>query len=214
MVQVCKICFSSLLTSHDILKQVQIYTQYHIHKTEWESKPSVSTLKHFSCVFCASLIGCCHHYDWAVYVVLMLDVIQMIFATHTTWCYVISGWGNPAILFQPPWSLTAMTFISSLSEHNLFLHSRLAAVLTFSPIVSAIVQVFFAWRIWMLQKSSLARGIAVLIVLVGAIYYLTSYTYSTSARLLTGNFTGCPCSVYLHNYIVLPGLTSSSQLDN
>ncbi|KIM88457.1 hypothetical protein PILCRDRAFT_814357 [Piloderma croceum F 1598] len=73
-------------------------------------------------------------------------MIQMIFATHTAWECVISGWGNPAILFQPAWSLTAMTFISSL--------------------ISAMVQVFFAWRIWMLQKSSLARCIAVLIVLV------------------------------------------------
>ena len=50
----------------------------------------------------------------------MLDVFQMIFATHTAWECVISGWGNPAILFQPAWSLTAMTFISSLSENNFY----------------------------------------------------------------------------------------------
>jgi hypothetical protein len=76
-----------------------------------------------------------------------------------------------------------MTFVSSLSEYNSFSHSRLAAVLKFSSIVSAIVQVFFAWRIWMLQKSSPARCIAVLIVLVGAVH-LMSYVYSTSAHLL------------------------------
>jgi hypothetical protein len=62
---------------------------------------------------CVSLIPC----HCTVYSVFVLDVIQMIFASHTTWGYVISGWGNPAILFKPPWSLTAMTFISSLSEH-------------------------------------------------------------------------------------------------
>jgi len=94
-----------------------------------------------------------------VYGVFMLDVIQIIFATHATWGYVISGWGNPAILFQPPWTLTAMTFMSTL--------------------ISVIVQFFFAWRIWMLQKSLLARGIAVLIVLV---------TLTQSINITTSSF--------------------------
>jgi len=81
-----------------------------------------------------------------VYGVFILDVIQTVFATHLAWGYLISGWGNPAVLFQPPWSLTALSFMGA--------------------IIPAIVQIFFAWRIWMLKQTLLARGIAVLIVLV------------------------------------------------
>jgi len=79
---------------------------------------------------------------------------------------LISGWGIPNVLFQPQWSLTAVSFTTA--------------------IISAIVQIFFALRIWMLRNTLLARGISVLIILV-ALTQSTSIVVSALRLALLGN---------------------------
>jgi len=115
-----------------------------------------------------------------VYGVFMLDVVQTIFATHSAWGYLISGWGNPAVLFQPPWSLTAVSFTTA--------------------IISAIVQIFFACRIWMLKRTRLARGIAVLIILV-ALTQSISILVASLRLALIGNRVSSGLSSVVSGFI-------------
>ncbi|KAF8067794.1 hypothetical protein FPV67DRAFT_1157671 [Lyophyllum atratum] len=78
--------------------------------------------------------------------IFVLDILQTIFATHCVWQLVILGWGDPSVFAFPPW--TSVTFP------------------IMSGIIGALVQMFFAWRIWILQNNLLGRCIAVCIVLI------------------------------------------------
>jgi hypothetical protein len=51
-----------------------------------------------------------------VYSVFILDVIQTFLGTHAAWGFLISGWGDPGILTQPPWSVMTITLTSALSS--------------------------------------------------------------------------------------------------
>ncbi|KIM79191.1 hypothetical protein PILCRDRAFT_571209 [Piloderma croceum F 1598] len=99
-----------------------------------------------------------------VYGIFILDIVQTVLATHAAWGFLISGWGNPGILSQPPWSVMTLPFMSA--------------------IISAIVQIFFAWRIWTLQSTWLPRGIAILIVLIALMQSISSMVASIRFSLI------------------------------
>ncbi|KAF8592159.1 hypothetical protein K439DRAFT_389447 [Ramaria rubella] len=68
-----------------------------------------------------------------VVILLVLDTSQTVVSTINAWTMLISGWGNVEVLFAPPWSLCMAVILSGL--------------------ISAIVQIFFARRVWILSKS-------------------------------------------------------------
>ncbi|KAG7090684.1 hypothetical protein E1B28_009782 [Marasmius oreades] len=78
---------------------------------------------------------------------LILDIVQTVFVTHSVWGILILGWGNPASFANPPW--TSYTFP------------------VMSGVVAALIQTFFAWRVWVLGRNMIAYATAILIVLIG-----------------------------------------------
>jgi hypothetical protein len=76
----------------------------------------------------------------------LLDLLHTLFATQCMWAILVSNWGNPAILSFPPW--TSITFP------------------LLNGVIGMFVQIFFAWRIWTLERSPFARTAAVLTVFI------------------------------------------------
>ncbi|KAJ7186128.1 hypothetical protein C8R46DRAFT_1062556 [Mycena filopes] len=81
-----------------------------------------------------------------VYFVFFLDVVQTVLLTHHGWWWIITTWCEPQMFTQVVWSAPVIPFMSGL--------------------ISAVVQVFYAWRIWTLTRTSIMRAICVLIVLL------------------------------------------------
>ncbi|KAJ6626601.1 hypothetical protein B0H10DRAFT_1997836 [Mycena sp. CBHHK59/15] len=69
-----------------------------------------------------------------VYSIFILDLLQTALSSHFAYGMLVTNWGNPAILPNPPWTNAAIPVITGL--------------------VSAPVQFFFAWRIYVLKKDS------------------------------------------------------------
>ncbi|KAJ3820724.1 hypothetical protein EV361DRAFT_953762 [Lentinula raphanica] len=74
-----------------------------------------------------------HLFNW-LYTVFAFEVLQTAFATHSGWYALASGWGNPAALIDVTWSL--------------------ALIPALTGIVSALGQLFFVWRIWILGMGN------------------------------------------------------------
>ncbi|KAF5318980.1 hypothetical protein D9758_018528 [Tetrapyrgos nigripes] len=92
---------------------------------------------------------------------IVLDIVQTIFATHSSWGILILGWGDPAALAAPPW--TAYTFP------------------VMCGIVAALIQIFFAWRIWILGRNSIAKAAAVLTALLALAQFIAGFVGSIKA---------------------------------
>ncbi|KAF9484033.1 hypothetical protein BDN70DRAFT_798390 [Pholiota conissans] len=72
---------------------------------------------------------------------------QTLFMTYETWFYTILNFNNEAILTgASPWTAATIPIMAGL--------------------ISAMVQLFYAWRIWILSKQMFMRGMAVIIVLI------------------------------------------------
>ncbi|KAJ6569336.1 hypothetical protein B0H19DRAFT_939525, partial [Mycena capillaripes] len=95
-----------------------------------------------------------------------LDVMQSAFTSHTAWWYMIQNWGNPSVLQHLPWTAAVIPIACGL--------------------ISALVQIFYAFRIWVLRTSPVTRVIAVLIVTLGLAQSLTGIVAST---LMEGNLS-------------------------
>ncbi|KAI0066614.1 hypothetical protein BV25DRAFT_1409151 [Artomyces pyxidatus] len=89
-----------------------------------------------------------------VYGILCLDIVQTVFGTHLAWWYMISSWNNPIALESLPWSDVTIPIMCGL--------------------VAGIVQIFYAWQIWVLTKTILMHGFAALIVVVALAQSLTA----------------------------------------
>lgn len=76
-----------------------------------------------------------------VYGLFFVDCIQTSLTTHNAWHFLSKGWGDLRVLSDPGWSWIAVPLLSG--------------------IVSATVQLFFAWRIWVLSKSVPLAGLIV-----------------------------------------------------
>ncbi|KAJ7654751.1 hypothetical protein B0H17DRAFT_1186154 [Mycena rosella] len=82
-----------------------------------------------------------------VYTIFVLDVAQTAIASHFAYALLVNGWGDPTALTHLPWSS--------------------AAVPIFTGLISAAVQIFFAWRIYALKgENPFALAISVLIVML------------------------------------------------
>jgi len=81
-----------------------------------------------------------------VYGVFLIDVVQTALSSHFAFGILVSGWGNPEVLVKTPWS----SIVLPLS----------------SAIISATVQLFFAWRIYILNRSNRYITIAICSVIV------------------------------------------------
>ncbi|KAJ7143682.1 hypothetical protein C8R44DRAFT_758653 [Mycena epipterygia] len=81
-----------------------------------------------------------------VYTVFCLDIAQTIMLTNHGWWFIITIWGKPEDFDLVPWSAAMIVFMCGL--------------------ISGIVQLFYAWRIWVLARSKIMVAIAILIVLV------------------------------------------------
>ncbi|KAG8927506.1 hypothetical protein FRC03_011812 [Tulasnella sp. 419] len=81
-----------------------------------------------------------------VYFLFICDTIQTIMSTHNAWYFLSSGWGDTYVLTHPGWSWIAVPL--------------------FTGIVSAVVQLFFGWRIWKLSGSYILSGVVVVLALI------------------------------------------------
>ncbi|KAK6978090.1 hypothetical protein R3P38DRAFT_3120652 [Favolaschia claudopus] len=85
-----------------------------------------------------------------VYIVFLMDTIQTVLLTHHGWWYTITIWGVPDRFEELVWSAQSIPFMAGL--------------------ISATVQMFYAWRIWILTATDTEqkwmKGFSVLIVLV------------------------------------------------
>jgi len=90
--------------------------------------------------------------------IFVLDILQTIFATHCVWNILILGWGDPTVFAHPPWTSATFPIMSGL--------------------IGSLVQTFFAWRIWVLQKTRLAMCTAILIVLIALMQCISGIVFS------------------------------------
>ncbi|KAF8884269.1 hypothetical protein CPB84DRAFT_1850694 [Gymnopilus junonius] len=77
---------------------------------------------------------------------------------------VILGWGNPAGLDFPPWTSTTFPIMSG--------------------IIGALVQIFFAWRIWVLKKNYWAGFTSIIIILVALMQCISGTTFAIRSAFI------------------------------
>ncbi|KAJ7698008.1 hypothetical protein B0H17DRAFT_978399 [Mycena rosella] len=77
----------------------------------------------------------------------VLDLAQTFVSTHFAWYFIVTMWGNASDFGVVPWSASMIPILCG--------------------IVAGTVQIFYAWRIWVLAPDQrLLKGMAVLIVLL------------------------------------------------
>ncbi|KAK7439524.1 hypothetical protein VKT23_017453 [Stygiomarasmius scandens] len=73
----------------------------------------------------------------SVYILFALDIIQTVAMTSSTWSFLVSGWGRPEHLHLTEWGFAFIPMICG--------------------VCSAGVQLFFAWRIYILASRSVTK---------------------------------------------------------
>ncbi|KAJ7474329.1 hypothetical protein FB451DRAFT_1248635 [Mycena latifolia] len=90
-----------------------------------------------------------------VYTTYLLDIAQTAISSHFAFSLLCGGWGDPEALSDLPWSSAAGPI--------------------FTGLISAAVQIFFAWRIYVLKgEKPLALAISVLIVVLALMQSLAA----------------------------------------
>ncbi|KAF8874412.1 hypothetical protein BD779DRAFT_1566644 [Infundibulicybe gibba] len=107
-----------------------------------------------------------------VYFVFVADLIQSGTATDHAWKTLVTFWGDPEILSKVPKTAITLTIMNG--------------------IISAIVQIFFAWRIWFLNKTVIGRAFAVLIVLIALMQSLSTLISSIRFTVMSGDLSILP----------------------
>jgi len=101
-----------------------------------------------------------------VYWVTVFDVLLVVSMTHTAWWQLAAGWGDPGIFLNTPTSSAFLTVQVG--------------------IISATVQMFFAWRIMIIGRYWAARFIAFTVILIATMQLTASIVetvrYFTSLR--------------------------------
>ncbi|KAJ7112896.1 hypothetical protein C8R44DRAFT_881948 [Mycena epipterygia] len=100
-----------------------------------------------------------------VYSVATLEFCQTAFITHVVWQQVISQWGDFTVLATSPWTSSATPVLNG--------------------VVSAIVQCFFAWRIWVFEKQAYGLVIAVIVVLIALMQCAAAIAVGVEFSLLS-----------------------------
>ncbi|THV04740.1 hypothetical protein K435DRAFT_850589 [Dendrothele bispora CBS 962.96] len=91
-----------------------------------------------------------------VYSLFVIDLLQTGLATDYAWKTLV--FFDPNVLLDVPRSSLSLSFVN--------------------PVISAIVQIFFAWRIWYLNQSKWARVFPILIVLVALMQAISAIVAS------------------------------------
>ncbi|KAF5344782.1 hypothetical protein D9758_014432 [Tetrapyrgos nigripes] len=107
---------------------------------------------------------------FTVYSVFVLDLVSTVAITDSAWLILVLGWGRVEGLHIVDWGFTTAPLWSSLS--------------------SAIVQVFFGWRVWMLGcKHSINRSEKRLWKTMTALIFAVSMTQVVGAIVSTARFS-------------------------
>ncbi|KAF8177934.1 hypothetical protein K438DRAFT_1978250 [Mycena galopus ATCC 62051] len=104
-----------------------------------------------------------------VYGVFIVELLQTSLITHSNWVTLIAKWGNTAAIADTPWSSTTTPVINGF--------------------VAACVQCFFAWRIWTLSRTTVARATTALIVAVAAMQLAASAAVTGEYTLLNRDYS-------------------------
>ncbi|KAJ7132547.1 hypothetical protein C8R44DRAFT_774171 [Mycena epipterygia] len=102
-----------------------------------------------------------------VYSVFVLDLTQTAFGAHETWWFVVQNWGNIPSLQEGPWTSVLSPILCGL--------------------ISAIVQIFYAFRIATFGSNAILRLLATLIVLLSLAQSVAAIVAS-SLFWLAGSF--------------------------
>ncbi|KAF8309125.1 hypothetical protein DL93DRAFT_2046483, partial [Clavulina sp. PMI_390] len=97
-----------------------------------------------------------------VYTVFALDLFFMAAITHAGWAVLVANWGDVNILHLLPWTW--------------------AMVPVNSGVVSCIVQLFFAYRIWKLSKSWKMPTLIALITITQCVFAIITGTIAAHVR--------------------------------
>ncbi|KAJ7131736.1 hypothetical protein C8R43DRAFT_1133675 [Mycena crocata] len=103
-----------------------------------------------------------------VYFVSTVEFLQTAFITHTVWEQLVAT-RDPAALRSSPWSAATTPILNG--------------------IVSACVQGFFAWRIWLFETKYIGRVIAVIIVMIAFMQLSASIAVSVIFTLISRDIT-------------------------
>ncbi|RPD57313.1 hypothetical protein L226DRAFT_159496 [Lentinus tigrinus ALCF2SS1-7] len=95
--------------------------------------------------------------------IFVLELVQTATTTHQAWWYTVTNWNNPSALLTFPWS--AMT------------------VPIMAGIIAAIVQIFYAWRIFVLASNWFLCGMSILVVVLALLQSITSIVVSVMFEL-------------------------------
>ncbi|TFK35590.1 hypothetical protein BDQ12DRAFT_668460 [Crucibulum laeve] len=81
-----------------------------------------------------------------LYVVVVGEIIQLVLMTHTIYTAMVLGYGTFQYLLQTPWSSPSAPAING--------------------IISMLIQIFFAWRIWVLKNDKVGYIITGIIIAI------------------------------------------------
>ncbi|KAJ7499482.1 hypothetical protein FB451DRAFT_1205619 [Mycena latifolia] len=84
-----------------------------------------------------------------VYGLFLVDVAQTAILTHHGWFFIVTTWGDPAGFDVLPWTASMLPVLCGF--------------------VSATVQIFYSWRIWILSPNRFLRAVSILIVLIALV---------------------------------------------
>lgn len=98
----------------------------------------------------------------AVYGLYTMELVQLIMATHDAFETLGRGWGNTSTLNNPQWLWFDVPLMSGIGRHHSIRHLWCRQLIA-SWLVSASVQIYFAWRIYVLSRSKILSGCIVMV---------------------------------------------------
>ncbi|KAJ7685833.1 hypothetical protein B0H17DRAFT_1073044 [Mycena rosella] len=107
-----------------------------------------------------------------VYMVFLLDLLQTVLITQSSWIALIVNWGDATALINTPWSSATTPLLNGL--------------------LAACVQCFFAWRIWQLTHSTIGRGIAIVIVALALMQLAAAAAVTAEYTLFNRDYSRLP----------------------
>jgi len=96
-----------------------------------------------------------------VYGLYLLEIGQTVVVTNVAWNTLCVGWGNPRVLVHTSWGF--------------------AMIPAMNGAIASWVELFFAWRIWTLGKSSFWRAVTVAILIISLTQGVAAVAASTKA---------------------------------
>ncbi|KAF8876963.1 hypothetical protein BD779DRAFT_1804153 [Infundibulicybe gibba] len=115
-------------------------------------------------------------------------IVQTSFATYYAWQALVVSWSTIALWLGDPSRFLNTLQLSSPGK------ATLEVLPIINGIISATVQIFFSWRIWFLNQTTVGRIFAVLIGIIAVVQFIVSVTFFNLASggvvITVGWFTG------------------------